>query len=100
MIKRKTSKPKILKHKVELANLIKAKWDRKEYAEHPQSYYWWRGIFYSENGINIYIYFQNYVRRRNRGKVDFVHLRYNDCDGRALYPTEVKELIESINEAQ
>lgn len=98
MKQRKAKKPKILKHKAELANLIKANWGRKKYAAHPQGYYWWRGTFYSDNGINIYIYFQHYVSRRNKGRVDYVHLRYNDYSGRALTPTEIKELLNKLKD--
>lgn len=98
--RKKARKPHILKHKVELANLIKQKWTKKSYREHPQGHYWWSGNFYSEDGIHIYIYFQRYVSRRNKGRVDYVNMRYNDVDGRALTPTEIKDLITQINEAQ
>jgi len=100
--RKKARKPHILKHKVELANLIKQKWTKKWYDEHEPTngYYYWRGDFYSENGIHIYVYLQRYTSRRRRGSVDFVQMRFNGVDGRALYPTEIKDLITQINEAQ
>ena len=97
---KRAKKPHILKHKAELANLIKEKWTKKSYNEHipTKGYYYWMGNFYSEDGVHVYIYFQRYTSRARRGAIDFIHLRYNDGDGRALYPTEIKELLNKIKE--
>lgn len=96
-MRKRAKKPHILKHKVKLSNLILKKWKRKEdFWKHPRGCYW-KGTFYSENGIHIFIFFQNYVRRPG---VDYVRMHYNDSDGKALTPTEIKDLITQINEDQ
>lgn len=95
--RKKAKKPHILKHKIKLANLIRKKWTKKnDFWKHPRGCYW-KGSFYSENGIHVYIYFQNYVRRPG---VDYVRITYNGLLGKALTPTEIKDLITQINEAQ
>lgn len=100
MRRRKAKKPHILKHKAEVVNLIKQTWSKKSYAEHEptKGYYWWRGEFYSENGVHVYIYFQRYVSKARRGAIDYIHLRYNGGSGRALTPTEIKELLNKLKD--
>ena len=83
--------PKILKSKIELANLIRKNWKRKGGKEiHPSRSYW--GVF-EKGDLRLRICFQRYVR--NIFKVNYVTI-YNDKDKflKALSVKEIKNLLE------
>lgn len=89
---RKAKKPKILKEKIELANLILDKCERLSFSKHPTGKYWWKGVFIV-NEYHIYVYFQMYVNLRKG--VHYVHVR-NEKTGRALTVKEIKEILYSL----
>lgn len=90
MMRRHAKKPKILKEKIELANLILKTWKRITYHKSKAGYSW-NGVFVNYRNVEIYISFQRYVRRFG---VDYVRINYNkNFKGRALSPREVKTLL-------
>jgi hypothetical protein len=91
-VMKKTKKPKILKEKIELANLVLSKCERLSFSKHPTGPYWWRGVFIVDE-YHIYVYFQMYVNLRKG--VDYVHIR-NEKTGQALTVKEIKKLLYSL----
>lgn len=88
-------KPKILKTKIELSELIRKKIKPLDFYKSPIHNYYWQGT-YKINDVNYYIYFQRYSRGLRRMQVDYVNIRYSN-NHEALKPKEIHNLLELVN---
>ncbi len=85
-------KPKVLKAKIELSNLIRKKIKPVFFDKSPIHNYYWRGR-YIINSIEYYIYVQHYTGVLRRMKIDYIDIRIGDV---ALKVKEIHELLETL----
>lgn len=91
-----TKKPKILKAKIELANLIRKTWQHSYLFVHCRGTYWEGEFPRCFEGYDIRIFFQYYVKRR--GVVDYVSITNAKNSHKALSVKEIKDLLNRTKE--
>lgn len=88
-------KPKILKDKIYLANLMLKKLPAEDFMKHPRRTYW-SAVFEFE-GVKYYVFFQRYAR--NPSLVDYIRILYKD-NYTALTRNQIRELLPKIDYSQ
>lgn len=85
------ARPKILKTKIELVNLMRKKMPTVKVDKSPVHSYYWSATFHV-NDQSYYVYVQHFTGRLRRMQVQYVHIR--KMPGQiALSVKEIKELL-------